>query len=365
MDPKRDPVTPERPPPTPKPWSVRLLRKLAIAALAVPVLAIIYLSAGLRRSLFARTGFAIGLGAILAFGVILTMRPAPTTATPPSAILPLTAGTFRTVVATDRALGAPVNDRIQRPHGPGVGRGRAQGLARDEGRSRVGQVGSCAHDHAAGPLGRRERTTRSPSDAGALRGHRRTHGDPRPCRVPDPCLRLGATIAATEGLGKRVGVGTAFGITFDGPVDPLVGRREHPRRARRRGHDRERRDRRWHDPLHVPAVVASRCEHAVPDRRRRRAGRRRRGDRPVDPRGSRPSPRRRSSGSGRSTTRSRWLARRPSRSGSPGRWSVRRRRRRSRSPSAARPSRARSRGPRATRSWSSSPRRPCPMARRS
>ncbi len=184
----------------------------------MPVLAIIYLSAGLRRSLFARTGFAIGLGAILAFGVILTMRPAPTTATPPSAILPLTAGTFRTVVATDRALGAPVTIEFSAPMDQAsvaaalkVSPATKVDLAWDKS-ARALTITPQGH-WAAGTY---HTVT---VDAGALAATGAPMATPARAafltRAP-----AGATIAATEGLGKRVGVGTAFGITFDGPVDP-------------------------------------------------------------------------------------------------------------------------------------------------
>ena len=218
MDPQHDPVTPERPPPTPKPLERRLLRKLAIAALAVPVLTIVYMNAILRRSLVARSGFAVGLGAILAFGVILTMRPAPTTATPPSALLPLTAATFRTVVATDRALGTPVTIEFSAPMDQTsveaaltVSPATQVDLAWDQA-SRAVTITPRGH-WAAGTY---HTVT---VDAGALAA------SGAPMATPARAAFLtrepaGATIAATQGAGKRVGVGTSFGITFDSPVDP-------------------------------------------------------------------------------------------------------------------------------------------------
>ena len=218
VHPQRDPVTPERPPPTPKPLERRLLRKLAIAVLAVPILSFVYASTLLRRSLVVRTGFAIGLGAILAFGVILTMRPAPISATPPSAILPLTAATFRTVVATDRALGAPVTIEFSAPMdqtsvaaaltvSPATKvdlswdkAGRALTIT-PQGHWAAGTYHTVTVD--AGALAASGAPMSSPARAAFL------------TREP-----AGVTIAATQGDGKRVGVGTAFGITFDGPVDP-------------------------------------------------------------------------------------------------------------------------------------------------
>ncbi len=196
------------------------MRKLAIAVLAVPILAVVYVSTPLRRSLIARTGFAIGLGAILAFGVILTMRPAPVTATPPSAILPLTAGTFRTVVATDRALGAPVTiefsapmDRSSVASAVTVSPSTKVDLSWDKA-SRALTITPQGH-WAAGTY---HTVT---VDAGALAA------SGAPMATPARAAFLtrepaGASIAPTQGVGKRVDVGTAFGITFDGPVNPAT-----------------------------------------------------------------------------------------------------------------------------------------------
>jgi uncharacterized protein YkwD len=194
------------------------LRKLAIAVLAVPILSFVYVSALLRRSLVVRTGFAIGLGAVLAFGVILTMRPAPISATPPSVILPLTAATFRTVVATDRALGAPVTIEFSAPMDETsvaaaltVAPATKVDLTWDKA-SRALTITPKGH-WAAGTY---HTVT---VDAGALAASGAPMASPARAAflTREPA---GATIAATEGDGKRVGVGTSFGITFDGPVDP-------------------------------------------------------------------------------------------------------------------------------------------------
>jgi uncharacterized protein YkwD len=194
------------------------LRKLAIAVLAVPILSVVYLSTLLGRSLIARTGFAIGLGAILAFGVILTMRPAPTTATPPSTILPVTVANFRTVVATDRALDAPVTIEFSAPMDQTsvaaalkVSPATKVDLAWDKA-GRLLTIMPTGHWAPA-------TYTTVTVDAGALAAN----GAPMsyPARAAfltrEPA---GVRIAPTQGVGDRIGVGTAFGITFDGPVDP-------------------------------------------------------------------------------------------------------------------------------------------------
>ena len=72
--------------------------KVAAAVLAVPVLIVIYVTTVLRRSTLVRTGLAIGLGSIVAVGVLLVGQPVPAVATPPSAIVPLTSASFARVV---------------------------------------------------------------------------------------------------------------------------------------------------------------------------------------------------------------------------------------------------------------------------
>ncbi len=193
------------------------MRKLAIAVLAVPILLIVYLSTLLGRSMAVRSAFAIGLGAILAFGVIFTMRPAETTATPPSSILPVTAGVFRTVVATDHALGAPVTLEFSAPMDKtsvaaalAVTPSTKVNLSWDAA-GRVLTIAPQAH-WAAGTY---HTVT---VDAGALAAS----GAPMASPARAAFLTRGpssATIDATQGVGKRVGVGTAFAITFDRAVD--------------------------------------------------------------------------------------------------------------------------------------------------
>ncbi len=144
------------------------------------------------------------------------MRPADTSATPPSSILPVTAGTFRTVVATDHAVGAPVTLEFSAPMDKtsvaaalAVTPATKVELAWDAA-GRVLTIAPQAH-WAAGPPHRDRRRGR----AGRQRG---ADGEPRASRLPDP-EPAGAQIDATQGLGKRVGVGTAFAITFDRAVD--------------------------------------------------------------------------------------------------------------------------------------------------
>ena len=82
------------------------MRKLIIAILAVPVLAVIYAATAVRRPGIMRTTAALGLGAAIGLGVVAFVRPTLTTATPPTDIVPLTAAAFRTSVGTGVELQA-------------------------------------------------------------------------------------------------------------------------------------------------------------------------------------------------------------------------------------------------------------------
>ncbi len=193
------------------------MRKLATALLAVPVLAAIYLSTFVGRSIVARTGVALGVGALLALGVIAAVHPAPATATPVGTDLPLTAAAFRTVVATDRDLDEPVTIDFSVPMDqrsvaaaltvtPNV----AVRLSWDD----AGQVVTVTPQHGwvagtyhtitveAGALAASGVPMASPARAAFLT---RENG--------------GARIGATARQGSRVAVTTAIRISFDRPVD--------------------------------------------------------------------------------------------------------------------------------------------------
>ena len=71
------------------------MRNAAIALLAVPILAAIYVGALLRRSIVSRAVLALGLSAILGAGFIGAGSPSLATATPPSPIVPLTRAAFQ------------------------------------------------------------------------------------------------------------------------------------------------------------------------------------------------------------------------------------------------------------------------------
>jgi Bacterial Ig-like domain len=193
------------------------LRKLATALLAVPVLLAIYLGTFLGRSNVARTGVALGVGALVALGVIAAVHPAPATATPVGTDLPLTAAAFRTVVATDQDLDAPVTidfsvpmDRHSVAAALKVSPTVAVSLAWDG----AGRVLTITPQHGWLPGTYHTITV----DAGSLAAS----GVPMASPVRAAFLTResgGARIIPAARIGSRVAVSTAIRITFDRPVD--------------------------------------------------------------------------------------------------------------------------------------------------
>lgn len=72
------------------------MRKLAAAALALPVVALLFVPMLVRRSVAARIVLAIALSGLLGLGAIGLSRPLGIAATPPSKPVPLTSAAFRT-----------------------------------------------------------------------------------------------------------------------------------------------------------------------------------------------------------------------------------------------------------------------------
>lgn len=72
------------------------MRKLAAAALALPVVALLFIPMLVRRSIAARIVLAIGLAGLVGVGAIGISGPLRTAATPPSKPVPLTSAAFRT-----------------------------------------------------------------------------------------------------------------------------------------------------------------------------------------------------------------------------------------------------------------------------
>jgi uncharacterized protein YkwD len=196
------------------------LRKLLIAILAVPVLAAIYGGTALRRSGIVRGSVAIGLGAAIGLSVMAFGRPALTTATPESDIVPLTQAAFRTSVGTGVELDAAATIGFSTPMQRAsvaaalvVDPPTAVELhwSADDTTVTIVPVGHWAVDtyHTI--------TVRP--------GVLASSGRPLTTPIRSAFLTRGAATAAlgaTEMVGKRVGLGTAFTIGFDRAVDPAT-----------------------------------------------------------------------------------------------------------------------------------------------
>jgi hypothetical protein len=91
------------------------LRRLAAAALAVPILASLYIPVLMRRSIAARVSLVLGIGGLLSFGAIGALVPRGTLATAPSIPTPVASAAFGPNVATNVAPGAPVDVTFSHP----------------------------------------------------------------------------------------------------------------------------------------------------------------------------------------------------------------------------------------------------------
>jgi uncharacterized protein YkwD len=96
------------------------LRKLAAAALAVPILAVVYATTLLRRSIAARVGLALGGGALLGLGILAAVSgpAAVVTARPETSPAPLPEAAFTTRVRLGMPTDAALTVVFSRPMDP-------------------------------------------------------------------------------------------------------------------------------------------------------------------------------------------------------------------------------------------------------
>ena len=193
------------------------MQKAAVALLAVPILVAVYMGALFRRSVMARIGLVVGLSGLLGVGLIGAGLPATISALPPTPIVPLTQAAFRTVVASNHDLTAPVAIAFTTPMDPGS-------VAASVKVNPPTPV-ELAWDASAQTLTVAPEAHWTPGtyytvsvEAGALA----MTGQPlaRPARAA--FLTRAATtgsIAPTDRIGNRVSVGTAFNVTFARPVN--------------------------------------------------------------------------------------------------------------------------------------------------
>ena len=193
------------------------MRKLAIAALSLPVLAFVYATALFRRSIAARVAIVFALATVVGVGVIASVGSAPTTARPPSVPVPLTSAAFRTAVTTGVALDAPVAIEFSTPMDAAS---VAAAIAVDPPTSieldwdASGRNLTILPGRAWAP----DTYHRISVEGGALA---RT-GRPLVRSVGAVFLTRSATggaIAATDQPGRRVALTSGFVITFERPVE--------------------------------------------------------------------------------------------------------------------------------------------------
>lgn len=194
------------------------MRKLFAAVLALPVIVGIYASAALQRSLVARLGVALGLGAFIAFGVMSFARPTLTTATRTTEIVPLTQAAFKSSISTNVAVDAPMTIAF------------TTAMARDS-------VATALTVDPPTPVrlswdASGTTLTITPRDRWQAGTYHTITVQPgalaltgRPLTTPARAVFLtrapgAAALAATDPVGKRVAADTSFTLTFDRPVDP-------------------------------------------------------------------------------------------------------------------------------------------------
>ena len=192
------------------------MRKFAASAMALPSIAHVYTRALNRAPLAVRFGVGIVLATVVGAGAIVANGVTSTTATPPTAIVPLTRAAFTSVVTTGLPLDEPLTVRFNTP----MDRESVEAALRVEPASEV----DMAWDASGRTLTIRPhvawRTDTLHSvfvDPGALA----ESGQPMTKPVRAAFLTRSETsgrIEATRPRAEKVTVNTAFTITFSRPV---------------------------------------------------------------------------------------------------------------------------------------------------
>jgi uncharacterized protein YkwD len=192
------------------------LRKVAAAALAVPVLAILYLPLLARRSVAARIGLAAGVGIVVVVAALGLSRPVTTTATQPAPPITALAADAFSSIGAGTELHAPVQIRFSEPMDaksvaasltvtPATGIDLTWNASRT-----VLTVRPTSHWEA----GRYHTITIAPGTLAA-------GGRPMSTAVRAAFITRAVTsgrIAVTQPAGTATSIATAFRISFDHPV---------------------------------------------------------------------------------------------------------------------------------------------------
>lgn len=193
------------------------MRKLAAAALAFPVVAILSVSMLVRRSVAARLVLAIVLSGLVGLGAIGLSRPTGTTATPPSKQVPLTNAAFR----TDLRVGQSPATAVEIAFSTAMERESVEAALRVEPRTSIDLAWNAdrtvltVNPRFGWRTGTYHTITVAP---GALA----TTGRPLTTPVRAAFLTRPATagsIAATHQADGRIGLDASFVLEFDRPID--------------------------------------------------------------------------------------------------------------------------------------------------
>jgi uncharacterized protein YkwD len=193
------------------------LRRLAAAALAVPILAGIYFPVLLRRSIAARVSLVLGIGGLLGIAAIGALVPRGTLATTPFSPAPVASTAFGPSVSTNVAPGAPVDVTFSRPMDRAA---VAEAVTVSPSLAVQLEWNAAGNILTVRPAMRWETGTYYTITIGGSAADRNGHQLGAPMRVA--FVTRTATIgriAATRMIGLAADVRTAFRITFDHPVD--------------------------------------------------------------------------------------------------------------------------------------------------
>jgi hypothetical protein len=193
------------------------LRRLAAAALAVPIFVTLYLPVLLRRSIAARIGLALGIGGMLGIAAVGALVPGGTLATAPSSPAPVASTAFGPTVRTNVAPHAAVDITFSRPMDRAA---VANAVTLSPSRSVQLDWDAAGTTLTVRPATIWATGTYYTITVGATATDRGGRQLGAPMRVAfvtrTPTL---ARIAATRMQGRAADVRTAFRVTFDHPVD--------------------------------------------------------------------------------------------------------------------------------------------------